>query len=411
MNQQSQGLSIAFLFIWLFISCSEKIHEAKDQTPETSVTMGSPESNFGEPYLYTSTKGVTYLSWIEKTGGKSELKYATWVDDSWSDPITIATGENWFVNWADYPQISTFENGNLIAFFLEKSGEGPFAYDIKVTLSENGTDWSDPFTLHDDGTETEHGFVSFAAWGDQMFVAWLDGRGTGGGSHENTNHDHHGHQGAMTLRGALISEKGIKTEEWELDNRVCDCCQTTAVVTENGPVVVYRDRSEAEIRDMGIVRFENGNWTTPLPLYSDFWKVAGCPVNGPRAASLGNSIAVTWYSAANEKPEVKVVFSNDGGKSFGKPIKIDLGKTIGRLDLEMLDDNTALITWMEEEEILARKVHASGKTEAVISIAKSSSKRASGFPQMTKNGNAILFAWTDAQGDQSVIKTKKLIMD
>lgn len=406
-----QGLSILFVFILIAISCSEKVHESKDQLSETSITNSSPGSNLGEPFLFTSTKGITYLSWIEKVGEISELKYASWENNSWSEAITISSGENWFVNWADYPQMGSFENGTLMAFFLEKNGDGPYAYDIKLTLSENGTDWSDPFRLHDDGTETEHGFVSLAPWGDKMFVAWLDGRNTAGESHKEGHHDHHGSQGAMTLRGAVISEKGNKTEEWELDNRVCDCCQTTAVVTENGPVVVYRDRSESEIRDMGIVRFENKNWTAPLPLYSDFWKVAGCPVNGPKAASLGNAMAVAWYSAANERPEVKVVFSNDGGKSFGKPIKIDLGKTLGRVDVEMLDDKTALITWMEEEEILARKVHDSGKMEAVISIAKSSSKRASGFPQMTKNGKAITFAWTDAKGEHGMIKTKRLIVD
>ena len=62
----------------------------------------------------------------------------------------------------------------------------------------------------------------------------------------------------MTLRAAFIDKKGNKINEWELDGRVCDCCQTTAAITNDGPVVVYRDRSDDEVRDMSIVRYVNG---------------------------------------------------------------------------------------------------------------------------------------------------------
>ncbi len=61
----------------------------------------------------------------------------------------------------------------------------------------------------------------------------------------------------MTIRGAIIDKQGNKSGEWELDNRVCDCCQTSTAITANGPIVVYRDRSDEEIRDISIVRLIN----------------------------------------------------------------------------------------------------------------------------------------------------------
>ena len=36
----------------------------------------------------------------------------------------------------------------------------------------------------------------------------------------------------------------------EIDARVCDCCQTDAAMTSEGAVLIYRDRSDDEIRDL-----------------------------------------------------------------------------------------------------------------------------------------------------------------
>ena len=195
----------------------------------------------------------------------------------------------------------------------------------------------------------------------------------------------------MTIRGAIINKEGKKENEWELDNRVCDCCQTSAAITDNGPVVVYRDRSEDEIRDMSIVRYVNGKWTTPTTIFPDNWKIAGCPVNGPRADAINNNLAIAWFSMADKKGQVNLVFSKDGGQTFDKPIRIDEGKPIGRVDVLMLDSATAMASWMEGSSIKAVKVNMDGKKESSILIASSSEARSSGFPQMTKSGNRIFF--------------------
>ena len=51
-------------------------------------------------------------------------------------------------------------------------------------------------------------------------------------------------------------------------------------MTADGPVVVYRDRSEQEIRDISIVRLHDGKWSQPSSVFEDNWKINGCPVNG-----------------------------------------------------------------------------------------------------------------------------------
>ena len=95
---------------------------------------------------------------------------------------------------------------------------------------------------HTDGINAEHGFVSLLPTPEgKTFAVWLDGRHT---KKEEIN--------AMTLRSAEIDKDGKLSNEVELDGRVCDCCQTGATWTKKGPIVVYRDRSEDEIRDIAI---------------------------------------------------------------------------------------------------------------------------------------------------------------
>ena len=390
-------LVLTVIFFIFFFSCrnNEQANDPEIQAKQVKQLVSPVDTASAEPYLFTDKNGLVYLSWIERIGKESFLKFSTLHDSSWSAPIVIASGSNWFVNWADYPLLAADGNNNLIAHYLEKSGKGTYAYDVKwVASSDQGKTWTAPKILHDDGKQAEHGFVSMINKGDDFFVSWLDGRNAAmedGGGHD----AHEGHGGAMTIRAATINKQGQKIEEWELDNRVCDCCQTSAVLTTNGPVVISRDRDENEIRDMSIVRFVNGQWTAPKTIYTDNWKIAGCPVNGPRASAKGNTLAVAWFSAPEKNSNVHLVFSENGGETFYEPIRIDEGKGIGRVDVEMLDEKSAMVSWMENGHIKAQKVYKDVKKEPSIIIATSSEERSGGFPQMTLSGANLIFAWTD----------------
>lgn len=387
-------LIIVLSLIVLLASCADKTSKLKI-TCEVVLLSSPAADSSAEPYLFTDAKGIVHLSWVQKNEKESSLHFSTLVNDQWTAHVKINSGNNWFVNWADYPVISSDANGNMLAHFLEKSDTAKFTYDVKLVASnDTGNTWSTPTILHDDGKKAEHGFVSIVPYNDQFIAAWLDGRKT---AMEGEHSGHEGHHGEMTLRGALVDKTGKKTNEWELDGRICDCCQTSIAVTANGPVVVYRDRSDEEIRDMSIVRFVNGEWTQPKTIFADAWKIAGCPVNGPRADAIGNNLAIAWFSMKDNNAEVKVIFSADGGATFQQPIRIDEGKAIGRVDLVMLDKETAMVSWMEGATIKAIKIHADGTKDKPVVIAESSDSRSSGFPQMTKAGDKLFFAWTDSK--------------
>ena len=382
--------SLIFLLLLIVMaSCGVKKKE-NTQVLTIKILSSPSQAPSGEPYLFTDKMGTTYLSWVEGDKNKT-LKYSILSNEQWSLPVAIDTGTNWFVNWADYPMMAT--NGQaFIANYLEKSGESTYAYDVMLTSSgDNGKIWSEPAVLHDDGKQAEHGFVSMVSYEEGFFVSWLDGRNT---AMEGMEH-HDGHQGEMSIRAAILDKNGKKISEWELDRRVCDCCQTSAAITDNGPIVVYRDRSDQEIRDMSIVRLINGQWTAPKSINNDNWKIAGCPVNGPRVAAQGNSLAIAWFSMPESEGQVNLIFSPDGGATFGNPIRVDEGNAIGRVDVVLINDKNAMVSWMEGNVIKAIRVNADGTKEDPIVIASSSDSRSSGFPQMTKSKDRLIFAWTD----------------
>ncbi len=381
-------------------SCTER------KNPFTIELVDSPAGeSSAEPYLFTDPTGNIHLSWIERMDTINYLKLSHWQNDQWSAPVTITSGYDWFVNWADYPLVVSDGEGKFVAHILKKSGDGTFAYDVAITHSSDGIAWSEPTVLHDDGKQAEHGFVSFVPNDEHVFVSWLDGRNTVGD--EPTNHDDHGHYGEMTVRAAVLSYDGDKLNEWELDNRVCDCCQTTSAITKNGPVVIYRDRSETEIRDMSIVRLVNNTWTEPKAIYNDNWEISGCPVNGPRCEAMDNTLALAWFTMANDKPSVNVIFSDDGGETFNQPIQLNQSKeAIGRVDLVLVNSETAVVSWMEGTSIQVAQVAKQGNVEQITVLAESSQSRSSGFPQLTKGDGFIMAAWTDAEA--KTVRTAKL---
>ena len=281
-------LASAFVFAGFLASCASEPENKQIDITRSPLAIESPaDSMSAEPYLFTDKNGIVFLSWIEKDSFNSTLKYSSLHNEKWSEPAVIASGNDWFVNWADYPVIATDGSDNMVSHFLQKSEKGTYTYDVKLTTSnDQGKSWSSPAILHDDGKKAEHGFVSIVPYGENYFISWLDGRNAameGGEGH------HGGHHGQMTIRAAIVDKSGKKINEWELDDRVCDCCQTSAAITDNGPVVVYRDRSDSEIRDISIVRFVNGQWTAPKTIFADNWKIEGCPVNGPRIAEIGRA--------------------------------------------------------------------------------------------------------------------------
>ncbi|MCR9181714.1 MAG: hypothetical protein NXH73_02210 [Flavobacteriaceae bacterium] len=394
-----KNLFIAISVSIFFFSCQR---ENEKSTPILSEVQFPEMENSSLPYLYSDGNDLL-ISFVSEIDSLATLYYSRLSDDSWSTPEVITSGTDWFVNWADYPQIA--KNGeNYIAHILQKSDEATYAYDVMVTQKEKGGLWSTPFKIHSDTTISEHGFVAYTPFGESQFlVNWLDGRNTSGG-----HNDHNG--GPMTLRAAIVNPNGSLDNEFLLDKSVCDCCQTSSAMTANGPVVVYRDRSDEEIRDISIVRFEDGKWSAPVSVHNDNWQIHGCPVNGPRVAAQGETVAVAWFTAAGMESKVNLAFSKNAGIDFDIPIRIDSGNPLGRVAISIIDSEKAVVCWVEDYEnelfIKFRTVNVNGKLGEVITVTSIDDSRATGFPQMTVFQGYYFFVWTDFNVNTNLTSVK-----
>jgi hypothetical protein len=213
------------IFYVVFISLNSILLSCEKVPIQVITEIPTPASaKSSEPNLHKSNNGTIYLSWIEiLPDTTSILKFSTLnMDNLWSEPKTIAQGTNWFVNWADFPGLVSFGKTNLASHYLEKSANGTYTYDVKLKLSnDSGNTWNLPLTPHTDNTNSEHGFVSKLALNDDtLLTVWLDGRQYAYAE------DNDSIAKEMTLRGAILDPNGKMLNEYMIDERVCECCQT-----------------------------------------------------------------------------------------------------------------------------------------------------------------------------------------
>jgi hypothetical protein len=373
----------------------------------TASALGTPAAtSSGQPQLSVSGDRAI-LAWVERGGPSATLKFAERTPGGWSEPRVVASGDDWFVNWADVPSVVRLADGSLAAHWLQKSGPGTYAYDVRLAFStDDGQTWTASVTPHHDGTQTEHGFASlFQAPGAGLGLVWLDGRHMGGGGHD--GHEGQG-AGGMTLRAATFDPSGRQVDEVEIDALVCECCPTAVAMTADGPIAAYRNRTEDEIRDIYVSRLVDGRWTEGTAVHADNWRLPACPVNGPALSARGRRVAIAWFTMSDGRGQAFAAFSDDSGATFGAPIRVDDEATLGRVAVELLDDGSAAVSWIElageAAEFRVRRVSDAAERGPSVTVAPLSSTRTSGYPRMARHGRELLFAWT-ATGDAAQVQT------
>lgn len=326
------------------------------------------------------------LSWLEVHGPHAVLKYSERIATGWSPAQTVVSGEQVLANPADVPSVHALPDGRLAALWLQKNGDDPEAYDLNLsTSSDKGRTWTVAAPRpHRDQTKTQHGFASlFNMPGGGFGVVWLDGR-------ETVSKD-----GAMTLRSTLYGGEA-KAGDSLVAPRVCDCCPTAAVTTADGVVVAFRNRTADEIRDLYVTRFDGQSWSAPTAVHNDGWKINGCPVNGPSLSARGRDVAIAWFTAAGGPGRSWLAFSQDAGRTFGAPVRVDDDAALGRVQVALTKDGSAAVSWIEfgkgVSELRARRVTRNGSRSPAVRLAIGVGSQ---FPRMAAARDELVFAWME----------------
>jgi hypothetical protein len=339
------------------------------------------------------------LSWVERDGKKSSLKFSERTATGWSSPMTVVSSETMMVNSADVPSVRAMPVG-FAAHWMMESGPDPEAYDLRVAWSTDGKTWTAPVAPNRDKTMTQHGFATLFPMADGgTGVIWLDGRAT------------HGEEGDMQLRSATFDKAHKPLSDSLIDSRICECCPTSVALAADGPIAAYRRRSMADIRDIYVTRLGTGKWSMPIRVHADNFKIDACPINGPAIAASGKDVVVAWFTAPKEKEQSLVAFSHDGGRTFGKAVKVEDQGTLGRMQVALAADGAAVVGWVEfaneKSTFKVRRIGADGTRGGSVAVADISGTR---FPRLGVAKKEAVVAWTESEKDSSRVRTARVVL-
>jgi hypothetical protein len=284
-----------------------------------------------------------------------------------------------------------------MAHWVEMPNEANEAEYVYVSSSTDGVHWTNPAMAHKDKSAVQHGLASMIASGNgEASIFWLE--------------TPQGEDGPGYLMRTVVNSSGVEVKEERLDPDVCSCCPTAVAKTAKGLAVAYRTHTPQDIRDISVIRFENGKWSASKNIHADGWKLNACPTNAAAIGARGDQVAVSWYTAANDSPRVEMAFSSDGGATFGNPVLVSTGRAFGYTALAIEENGSALVSWLEEgpngARVLVREVTSAGAAGPAIKVAEGG-RLAQGYPKLFHSGNDTFIGWGNAR-EGSKLQTARL---
>lgn len=401
-NPPSRAPVLAVLaMIGMLLSACGQPGRAEGPVIRTVAFPGAAGS--AEPRLTLDTDDGPVLSWLEREGEATVLFYARYADGAFSAPQEVLRSNRMFENWADFPSVTPISSDFWFAHWLRLQPDSFGAYDIATAVShDGGLHWTEAEQMNEDETRAEHGFVRVFASDGAVAAFWLDGRELAQWSIDEPDA-----LLATSLRLARYDASGRVRDRQIVDPMVCDCCAPDVAITSEGPIVIYRDRTEEEIRDVVIRRFEDGAWSGPLGLGDEGWRIEACPVNGPVIDAAAGLVVAAWFTAADNQPRLRLARSSDAGRSFTEPLDIDVTGVLGQPAVTIDASGQALVSWWRRGvqggiDLAFRTVAGDGSAGPIRVLAHESIGQVVDVPQMVRAGDEYLFAWTSLDGNGGV---------
>lgn len=445
-------LSLALSLALAAVGCdgaSSKPQPAPTLEATAVTSIAVPTRDIALAPRLQSFDGRTLLSWIEVVPDSEppvrRLTGARWVPSEarWERLAgNVVESPELFANWADLPGIAPGPEGSLLAWWLQSSGPGVYTYDVRIALSEDdGATWQPLGVLHDDGTASEHGFVSAFADESGWRLQWLDGRHTVEGAEqtsepalEGEDGHGHGHGGPMSLRSTRVELADARrgAARWhatsvELDGDVCDCCNTAIAPLEGGWLTAYRDRHLST--ENRAIRWQHHRSSAPVDGGPSFagpaneglcngsdWITPGCPVNGPSLAVGKERIAAAWFLGDLDAHDPGLhlqlgsraaLEGQAGATAFeGHRRVAKAGESLGSLGRPALAFDAADRLWLLALQQLGSdlgvfQLRAVDDLDAIgpaYDLAPARASRSDGFPQLIATDPGLLAVVRDAEG-------------
>jgi hypothetical protein len=318
-----------------------------------------PSKKYTMPALDETPNGRLYMSWIEKDEkGLSSfcMSFADENSQNFNKKNVIVSGYGVSSSRLMPAKLLAKKNGTLVAVLIYNPTAGPESVGrrssggklVYTTSTDSGNSWSEPKAVDNDPTPGFRGFYdAIILSNDEIAVAYLKD------VKNSTKREERDLRLAITKNGDFQNEELI-------DAVVCDCCNISLLVDNKDYLnIYYRDNNE-DVRDIAHkVSKDNGaTFSDSKILYPDNWYIQGCPHNGSVSASMGTENLITWYSAGDNEPGIRLVKEN------GEKLAI-LTNDSAQNSRVVADENKAVFYWQElnketDQSMLAYSVITKG---------------------------------------------------
>lgn len=376
------------LILLCVAGCRSSRSEASTREVAHEIASPAPAHSFS-PRVAAVRDGGVLLTWLEPVNDTlASLRFSAWQNGKWSSPATIVEGQPFSRHPSVAPGVIALSGSNLIAYWSQKPrGEKGPSEEVDVYFSvstDRGLHWTAPTLANHPGTGQESSYPSAAPIdSNHAALIWLDGG--------NWAKDKR-----VTLQSRDVASDGSATAATILDADTCTCCPTALAQTKSGLVAAYRGHTPENIRDISLLRNVSGNWSAPQVPYADHWHFAGCPVNGPQLDVDGSTIALIWFTAPQEKGQVKLAFSQDGGVNFGPPLVVAENNVTGRSQIVLLPNRSALAFWLDSASgttrLTSRRVRDYEKLDTPFEVTHGPGL---GYPHAVRAGNDVFVTWAE----------------
>lgn len=343
------------------------------------------------PRLAALPGGGAVLSWVApRAEGGHVLRAARYERGRFGPPLDVAQGDDWFVNWSDFPSVTPVDESFWVAHWLAMlpGASDVYHYGIAMAITrDGGASWRRVGSPHADQKLAEHGFLAVAPDVGKAAMVWLDGRAND-------------QRTTFALRATHLDREGTFARESVVDADVCTCCWPAVTRTDDGLWVAYRGRTQDEVRDFQLRRHIDGQWSAAIPLGAEQWHIAGCPTNGVSLSARGRDLVAAWFTAAQDKPQVRAAFMHEGESAPHAVLDVETDMPTGRVAVAWVGDQRAVVLHIavaakDAMAVLRLTEITPAGVGTTRAVARVSAGRDSGVPQLLAVDDGLLVAWTN----------------
>lgn len=304
--------------------------------------------------------------------------------------------ENIAAEGENRPKIAIFGEGRVYVAYTSRL-EKPFSGHIRFSRStDGGASFSEPLTVNDNREVISHRFEAMTVDSrGRIALAWLDKRDQSAAQAKGQAYIGNSVYSAVSEDGGVSFKPNIKVADHS-----CECCRVAmALDADETPVIFWRHIYGKNERDHAMSRLDGKS--SPIRVSYDHWKVDACPHHGGALSIASDGVYhFAWFNNAPERHGLFYAYSADQGKRFSKPLNfgkfeaqaahphvLSLGTAVVLVWKEF-DGQNAIVKLMRSED--GGKSWSSSRQIAATA-------GASDHPLLIANGSEVYLSWNTAK--------------